>query len=64
MIRCKKCRQPFHSATAYGIHTWMREKQGRKIICPTIKQLKAQGMIFYEDVWMFGSAPQEGEKQF
>jgi len=62
MIRCRKCRQPFHSKTAYGIHTWMQEKQGRKIVCPTTEQLKEQGMIFYEDAWMFGPAPRDSDE--
>ncbi len=44
MINCKRCKQVFMSNIAYAIHVRMREKVGRKIVCPTVERLRAQEM--------------------
>jgi hypothetical protein len=61
VIKCRKCKQFFSSEVAYGIHTWMIEKVGRKRVCPSVDQLEQQGMSLYHGQWLFLSDKMKAE---
>ena len=52
-MKCKRCKQDFGSLPSYGIHTWMVKKIGRKKVCPTVEELKQQGMHKWSGQWFF-----------
>jgi hypothetical protein len=52
-MRCRRCKQDFGSAPAYGVHTLMVERVGRRKMCPSVDELKQQGMSLYQGQWFF-----------
>lgn len=59
MITCKRCKRKFYSEVAYGIHTWMVRKDGRKKVCPSDDRLRNAGMSMLSGQWLFQSDEQE-----